>query len=369
MLDAMLGSLTLPPGLELIFSYLTRVETTPRNVEAGWNLLWDSKLQEEVARIQTPNFTYTGQFPLVQRKSMPSVVAGSTPESAKKEKGDDDNEEDEEEEEESDTEDESSDEEGPANDSPVKGVRSKMDADDRAFPGRKPPQNLTPGMSLRGQSSSSAGQPVTPPPTQRHANRPPPGTDKSIPAKRGVDFFFLVDYAFVHIQLDLSAKRPLKTLMGFKNVQAAIGNVPVLIELKSGMPRTKWAKQPDEFELGLNKKITKGFKDINRKFKAAFACFPSQKSVVGISACGPWWAFTLLTLNTSIFKTTQAFVLCGGSHNKLLSIILDAAANSPSDPLAYNNGILVHYFKRLQYRRATVAGQGRLAPMDIDLSL
>jgi hypothetical protein len=357
----MLDSLKPPRGLELIFSYITRVETTPRNVEAGWNLLWDAKLQQEIVRIQTPNFTYTGQLPLVQRKSIPSVDASAAHEPTNEGRCVED--------EESDTDTDSSDDEGPVDDSPVKGGRRGMSQDERTFPGRKPPQNLTFGMSLRGQASSSLGQPVTPTSMQRHANRPTPDTDQSIPAKRGEDLFFLVDYALVYIQRDLDAKKPFKTLMGFREVEATTGNVPILIELKRGMHRSKWTDKPARFELALNKRIMMGFNDINTKFKAAFTCYPSQKSSVGISACGPWWSFTILTSNTSFFKTTQAFVLCSDSHNQLLSTILDAAANSPADPLAYRNGILIHYFKQLQFRRASIAGMGRLAPIDINLSL
>ena len=40
------------------------------------------------------------------------------------------------------------------------------------------------------------------------------------------------------------------------------------------------------------------------------------------------------------------------THSQLFSIILDAAANSPADPLAYKDGILMRYLEHIRRKKA-----------------
>ncbi|KAG8742148.1 hypothetical protein FRC10_001956 [Ceratobasidium sp. 414] len=235
-----------PVDLELAFAHCARVETSPRCTEANWNLLWDMKLQQEIARIGLPNFTYTNQLPLVLRNAV--STASTDPNTADTNNNDnisDDTGSGPEDEEDSD-----------ADDSPTKPKSRKMEHNDRAYHGKKPTGRL----AFVFRSQTSPASPIDPKPALAPApltpinpkSRPvdPPNTDQSIPARRGEDQFFYVDYALISLALDPGDK-PLKTLMGFKDVSAATGNAPTLIELKRCISRTQ---KPDNQEAILGRR-------------------------------------------------------------------------------------------------------------------
>ncbi|KAG8709261.1 hypothetical protein FRC08_018442 [Ceratobasidium sp. 394] len=356
-----------PVDLELAFAHCARIETSPRRTEANWNLLWDMKFQREIARIRLPNFTYTNQLPLVLRDA---VSAPSTdPKTADTNTNDGDISDD------TGSENEDEDEElFDVEDSPTKPKPRRMEHGDRAYYGKNPAPTERLAFALRSQVSpvnptgldlALVPAPLTPiNPKSRPVD--PPNTDQSIPARRGKDQFFYVDYALISLAPDLEDGKPRKTLMGFKDIPAATGHAPTLVELKRCISRTQ---QPGDREMILGRKIADGFDDIQKESRAAFACYPSQKSFVGLSVTGPWWSFCLMRRSapTQILHS-RVFVLSNESHEKLLSIIIDAAAKSPADPLAYDNRILERYFERFRGSWPYSAGRGCFAPSEIDLT-
>ncbi|KAG8739771.1 hypothetical protein FRC10_005196 [Ceratobasidium sp. 414] len=356
--------LTIPAGLELEFSHAARVETCPRRIEANWNFLWEAKLQQEVTRTRAPNFKYSGQLALVKRNP-PLPLPSTAPVTAAPDDFDDDDISevilsDNERAGAFDSSSDSDSEDDFFEDSPIQSRSQGAPIDNRAHHGRKPQKIPALTVALRNRQplrapdanldSTTASPPATPlGPDSRIVN--PPGTDKSAAARRGQDKYYYVDFALVKLAANPGVKKRFKTLMGFKNIPLAKGNIPILIELKRCISRTQRTDNLETLETKLELFIKDGFIDLKRERSAAFDTYPSQKSFVGISISGPWWSFTLVKPTSAKFQSprSQLFVLGSRSHDKLLSTILDAASTFPENPLAYKKGILEHYVKRFRF--------------------
>lgn len=339
------------PEEALLFAYCIRLETSPRNIEAAWNPFYDNRFRRQINRINDPNFSCVGQFPLTLRnanedpfqdddppmlstKLLGELQAASNEEESEEEFSDDDD---------------------VYEDSPL------WSRTDPSYRGRKVPSVGEVRRSTREAVLPSVPAPVTPP--RNVQNKPPKkiGTDGSQPAKRNVDRYFLVDYALLALSAaHKDAMPPTKNLMGFTDISAACDSIPVVIELKAAIKRESDPKRNAQvFGDRIRYKLREGLDDILLKHKAVFRSNATQVSMVGIAISGPWWAFTILNKNDPAPVLSQAFVCCSVWHNTLLSTIFDAAAQSPADPCAYNEGILIREFKRF-----SAAPESNFAPLN-----
>ncbi|KAG9101272.1 hypothetical protein FS749_008496 [Ceratobasidium sp. UAMH 11750] len=369
-------------GFEVEFAHAARVETCPRRIEANWNFLWEAKLQQEITRIGGSAFRCSGQLALFERHASaplehagpPTTTPNDSDEAAPEVAPFDDEPDPDLSEDDSVQDDPSQDD--PFQDSPTKSKSRRLKHDDRAYPGKKTdgtPGTLSwlirprkPAAPSIDQSPTVENAPVTPP-RPKNSSVDPPDTNKSVPARRGKDRWFYVDFAVVKLAIDPDPEKPVKTLMGFKDIPLTKGDIPILMELKCCIPRTQGARL-ETMEVMLNRYINDGFSDLRGERNAAFQTYSSQESLVGISMTGPWWSFCLLKPGSVEDRTrrSQVFVLGSQSHDKLLSTIINAAYECPQNPLAYQEGILGKYIEKFRFNRV-FHSVGCLAPLTIAL--
>ncbi|KAG8742629.1 hypothetical protein FRC10_001178 [Ceratobasidium sp. 414] len=302
--------------------YATHFRSNRRNIEYPWYISWIRLLTQGLDQVD-PDFYTAGQHALTSwgrtREQIPPLeVSRQTNEDQLDEA----------------TDDELSDDEL---------VPLRIPPMDSSYKGRRAVQNLSHTMELRTQTQEgSSDDPFAAPTRSEPPKTPDQKKNKTLaistfPSSAQTYTFKKSYFAVIKI---LGPQGPAKKIFGI-DVYYHDTYIPIVIENKPCPTRQPPPPGLDfKFQERLSAKLSQGYEDLNKKLPAAFLCHRLQKSIIGISAVGRWWSFTVVLQADRQSTWSRAF--CHGlpNHDNLLRNLFQAALQEPSDPFQYQDGLI-----------------------------
>ncbi|QRV88328.1 hypothetical protein RhiJN_16346 [Ceratobasidium sp. AG-Ba] len=222
------------------------------------------------------------------------------------------------------------------------------DSKDGSYHGRQPDSNV---LMMTTRSRIGRESDVQLPALAQDPQSPPasaaieftPSSHRTQTARNDQDSTVYVDFAILQI---IPSTEPEREILG-QTASRRDTFIPILLEVKPAPSRHIYEEEiGPTFSYLLNTRLIRGYNDINHKVTAAFAQHSQQQSIIGISAAGHYWSFTLIRRGDKKTDWSETYQLRDTDHDKILDDLCRACLNCPRDPEEYQNGLVRDLLER-----------------------